>query len=999
MRVRIFILLILFLFQFIEAQNLPNDCQNYIQACDNQNVSYNVSGAGTQEIVPPSCSSQEHNSLWIRVTIDQPGTLGFTIAPQSSSINEDYDFWVFGPVTDCNNLGTPIRCSTTNPSAAGLTSNHTGLNATSSDLSEGPGPDGDSFVKELIALAGQSYFIVIDRPIGNSSFSLNWTGTATIMNPFSSINLPDFPVVSLCDEGNDNSEAFDFSTLDNSVLNGLSGFSISYHYSSQDASLNVNPIVGVTNIPAGTYYARIISTTIRCSEIKTVQVNFDALTTNDFQTDICENAATNSVIYDLSTHNNQIYTGTQQVTFKYFLNNSDATNNQNEITNWQNIVLPIGVNQFYVRTEKGSCLDISTLTINVYQRPQINSLVTLKQCDDDTDGFSPFNLNEADLLIVSNLSGLTISYFESLQDAQNNVNPIANSSAYINQTVNTQTLYYRVINSNNCSDTGQLNLIVSATQIPSTFTPIEVISCEDTFGTLEDGLAEFDFSSAQATIANLFTNQTVHVVFYETLADALAESNPISLTAATNYINQIAPHSQEIYVRVDSDLNNECVGLGKYVKLIVEANPVISPKTIRGCDDDHDGVVAFDTTTIEQELLNGLTNVTVSYTTQAGQNFTTLPHPFVTGSQTLTVHLVNNTIKGCSYSSTLDFVVDGKPVLQPIDSSLLTRCDDETDPLQQTGMVHFDTSSFESTIINGQTNLIVEYYDQNNNLLSSPLPNPFFTGTQNVSVKVMNIDNRDCYETLVLPFIVNPRAKIFVDGTTEYLCIDNPNDVQNLNAGLQDPSQSNQFTYQWFLNNQPITGANQYVFMATQTGNYSVDVFTNEGCVSRRNINIIPSEIGTITGVDIQDFSDPNRIEILVMGQGDYEYSLDGVNFQDSNVFYNVSFGIRTVFVNDKNGCGIDSREITVLLIPKFFTPNGDGSNDFWNVKGFENRFSENALISIYDRYGKLIKQIFSNSTGWDGCFNGEKLPATDYWYVIDMPDGRVLRGHFSLIR
>ncbi|KIX20941.1 hypothetical protein SY27_09150 [Flavobacterium sp. 316] len=1000
MKKHYYLLLIIHLSFFSFSQNLPNDCQNYIQACDNQNISYNVSGAGVQEIIPESCSSSEHNSLWLRVTIDQPGTLGFTIAPQSTDINEDYDFWVFGPVSDCSNLGTPIRCSTTNPAAAGQTNNHTGLNASSIDINEGPGADGNGFVRQLTALSGQSYFIVIDRPIGNSPFSLTWTGTATILNPFKNINFPDYPDVVLCDEGLDNLELYDFSVLDNTILTGLTDFFITYHNSLQDASLNNNPIIGAANLNEGTYYARISSLTAQCTEIKTVNLIFDNISTNDVIETVCENTAANTIDYDLSNSNNSIYTGTQVVTYKYFTNLTDANNNANEITNWQNRTLSLGSHEFYVRTEKGTCFDTSKLIINVIQRPVINPIVELKQCDDDTDGFSAFNLTEAEDLIVANSTGLTISYFLNLTDAQDNINTITNVTSFVNQTINTQTIYYRVTNTNDCFRVGQLDLIVSATQIPTTFSPIVITSCDDTFGTNNDGIATFDFSGTQTVIAGLFTGQVVNVTFYENVQDALAEVNQIDIANASAYTNDNSPNTQDIYVRVDSDLNNDCVGLGKYVSLQVENHPIVPPKEIRGCDDDNDGIIDFITTDIETELLNGLTNVSVTYIDANNVVYDDLPNPFTTASQIMTVTLKNDTAKECLFVTTLEFIVDNKPTANPIQPDLLVKCDDdEINPLQQNGKFNFDTSTFDNIIKGTQTRVVIEYYDENNDLLPSPLPNPFEIGTQDITVKVINEDNNDCYDTIVLSFIVNPVPNIYIEGEEEIICTDDPSDSQVLNAGLVDETTIDDYTYQWYFNNQIIVGADQYNLTVTNSGNYSVDVIDNNLCSSTRNIVVNPSNIAVINNIEIVDLVDSNTITVLVTGDGNYQYSLDGENYQESNVFYDVQAGLKTVYVYDLNGCGITSETVSVLSVPKYFTPNGDGINDFWNVKGFNERFQESTLISIFDRYGKLLKQISSFSQGWDGTFNTVNMPSSDYWYSIELLDGRVKKGHFSLIR
>ena len=151
---------------FLGIAQQPNDCVNAIVICSNGSFSSNASGAGVQEV--SGCSSEEHNSIWIRVDVVKSGTLGFDLIPENTNLSVDYDFWVYGPNEDCSSLTTPIRCSTTNPIAAGQTNNHTGIGDAAMETFEGPGPDGDSYVEWIDVLDGESYYIVIDRPIGNA---------------------------------------------------------------------------------------------------------------------------------------------------------------------------------------------------------------------------------------------------------------------------------------------------------------------------------------------------------------------------------------------------------------------------------------------------------------------------------------------------------------------------------------------------------------------------------------------------------------------------------------------------------------------------------------------------------------------------------------------------------------------------------------------------------------------------------------------------------------
>lgn len=793
------------------AQNLPNDCVNYIQACGDQAVSYDVSGSGVQEIIPASCSSNENNSLWLKVTIDQGGTLGFTLIPQSSSITEDYDFWVFSPIATCSSLGTPIRCSTTNPQAAGQGNNHTGLNSSSVDTSEGPGADGDSFVKELAVSSGQSYFIVIDRPVGNSPFTLTWTGTATILNPFAGVTFTNFPPVTLCDEGNDNVELYNFDVLSADYLNGNSGFSVTYFETFSDASFDTNPLSGSTSISGGTYYARVSSGTSGCFEVKEITVIFQNITAIDYPTDACQETNTNYATINLSSYEASVYTGSQVVTFSYYANESDAIAMTSPLTNWTNLQLTEGTYTYFVRVGNTStCFDVAEITIQVLPKPVVNTNVQLKQCDDDTDGYSAFNLNEANSLVVNNVTGLTFTYFYTESDAIANANPIPNPTAFTNQTINTQVVYCRVTDANSCSIVTAVELLVGATQLPSTFQQLQFYSCDVSSGADNDGIGVFDFSSATTELTNYFLSQTVYVTYYETIEDALAETNAI--TNISNFANTTET-MQDIYVRIDSDINNECVGLGNYIRLHV------------------------------------------------------MPIP------------VKDTVG------------------------------------------------------------------------------------------------------------------------SEFICIDNSGDTAQLNAGLESGFSIGNYTYQWFLNNSAITDATNYNLTINQTGNYKAEVKDSNGCTYSYEVIVTGSEAAQIEEIIISDLTDIKELTIIATGSGDYEYSIDGENYQDSNYFSDVPYGIYTVYVHDKNECGTATKEVVVLGFPKYFTPNGDGINDYWNVFGINRKYSTASKISIFDRYGKLIKQYKSTDLGWDGNFNNQKLPATDYWCIVELPDGKLYKSHFSLLR
>ncbi len=196
-------------------------------------------------------------------------------------------------------------------------------------------------------------------------------------------------------------------------------------------------------------------------------------------------------------------------------------------------------------------------------------------------------------------------------------------------------------------------------------------------------------------------------------------------------------------------------------------------------------------------------------------------------------------------------------------------------------------------------------------------------------------------------------------------------------------------------------------------GVYTYTVSGSGACAdATATVTVTLSEAPVISSIDVVDFSDNNTITITTQGIvsgtdfgiGDFEYSIDGVNFQSENVFENVAPGTYTVTVRDTNGClpdAVITSGAVVMGAPKFFTPNNDGENDFWQIVNIQSQ--PDAQVSIYDRFGKLLTRFDGTSEGWNGFYNNESLPSTDYWFSVVMNDADgnpiVRRGNFSLIR
>lgn len=663
-----------------------------------------------------------------------------------------------------------------------------------------------------------------------------------------------------------------------------------------------------------------------------------------------------------------------------------------------------------------SCGMVSSIaTLTTYSLPVVTTPITLKQCDDDTDGISIFNLTQKNDVISSNYLNETFTYYTNLPAANSEnsafliPNPIAFNSG-------STSVFVRVVNSNGCYRIATIDLSVSVTQIPASFIIQNQYLCDDYIDSVNndrDGISgPFDFTNITTGLLTILPNN-VSIKYYKTQADFLAETdasgNSLAITNISNYRNSGFPGSQTIWIRVDSTLDNSCFGF-KTFDVVVEALPTAYPINaqglIRKCDDDHDGLYGFDTSQIQTLVLNGQNGVNVKYFRADGTQLSTpLPNPFqVDQNETITIRVVNNTtqtagLQPCFDEVNLQFIVDDLPQIFPVSTNLTSICDDELNPVDQNGIYDFDTSTFQSTLLGSQTGLNIYYIDGNNNPLSAPLPNLFSTSTQTVKVIVENPINTTCFAQLNLPFIVNPTPKIDLK---EDIIICLPTTQALINAGILDGTPTSNYTFQWFNNNTPLIGETNPTYLVNLPGTYSVEVTNIFGCTKTRVITVTGSEIATIQSIDVVDLADVNTITINVSGLGDYEFAIDDVNgpYRSNSIFTNVPMGIHDIYVRDKNGCGsLGPIEVAVLGIPHYFTPNGDGYNDTWNVKGVNSVYNYKSIIYIFDRFGKLLKQIGTTGSGWDGTFNGQPLPSDDYWYNISFEDGRSAKGHFALKR
>ncbi len=440
--------------------------------------------------------------------------------------------------------------------------------------------------------------------------------------------------------------------------------------------------------------------------------------------------------------------------------------------------------------------------------------------------------------------------------------------------------------------------------------------------------------------------------------------------------------------------------------------------TIKNCDEDEnpDGFTNFNLSNAIEQINNSTNNYTISFhyskeDANTGDNAFN-PDSFNNKNainDTVYTRVENNL--GCFEVSTITLAVSTTS-LPPGFMETLIACDNYG---ENDGYFAFNLTEATTRILNKlpNQNLSVHYFRNEEDALLKK--NEITSQTNYINknaysetlfVRIENSDNGNCYgigEYLTL--IVNPLPEFEVK-TNEVICLDNPSTII-----LEPFNNLDTYSYVWTNNNNETISTENTLEVST-SGVYTVIATSNLGCESLPRTSIFEDSKGANISLDdliIVDDSNNNSITINDannnLGEYDYEYSLNNEfgPFQEKPFFDNIPAGIHTLYVRDTNNCKTVSLEVSIIGYPKFFTPNNDGSNDTWNIIGINRDFYPNSLLTIFDRYGKLIAQINPILESWNGLYNGRELPSTDYWFTVELRDKngniRSKQGHFSLIR
>ena len=619
---------------------------------------------------------------------------------------------------------------------------------------------------------------------------------------------------------------------------------------------------------------------------------------------------------------------------------------------------------------KDGTTEIITENIDVQQPPKAYGIENIEACENSPgSGFSMnFDTSDIENQVLRDQTDKTVTYIDGSGNEYKILpNPFSNTIAH------RETIKVRVSKIDNlcCYDETSFDLIVK--ELPELTQVQDIFECSAN----GNGFSTFDLKEIKENIVT----ENISVKFYFQDGERIPDSD---LEQVTNKVKDLEAITVKA-LNTETGCSNETT-----FNIGITASPIAhNLSELTACDDNSDGISEyFDTGNIEQDVLGNQENMEVSYFNEAGDQIATpLPNPYTNtyaNEEILTVR-VTNPVSGCYSDTYLKLQTSSQPSInKPLD---LYSCDTGN------GIGSFDLSGIEEQLIGNQSGLITHYTDENGNQLPSPLPENYQNKkewTETIYALVESESSSICYSETSFDLIVNELPEI--DLENEYfLCDLEP----FLNLQVDQKLDSWTWSYQ-----DGTVISESYEANLTDAGTYTLKI-SKEGngvlCERSFSFNLVRSILPSIEEVIVQDLSDNNHISVMTSGDGDFEFSIDDIHYQESNSFYNLTGGIYTVKVRDKNGCGMATKEVVLVSYPKIHTPNNDGYHDFWQIEGIE-KFPGSRTM-IYDRYGKFLKQLNSRDKGWDGTFNGNPMPTDDYWFAVYFSDGRTFNGHFSLIR
>lgn len=697
----------------------------------------------------------------------------------------------------------------------------------------------------------------------------------------------------------------------------------------------------------------------------------------DFQNDGTENVK-------LSTLNGAI-AGNQPVTVSYFINSTNANANSGPITMYllTNSNSPAII---YVRldmvADNGDCFRVYPVTLNLVASPALTNEVVNANlgriCDNNNDDSEAYDLTQHQSQIYSGPETYAYSYYLNYNPANSTF-----SNGIIDPTVFRITesieVYVRV-SSGACFAVAKIN--INFNFLPTVIIkPTILAKCDKGY----DYGETYDLNDAKADMyiasQNTDTLADMDVTYYSTKEDANL-GTPVISNFQTTYVNTIT-----FWARFESK-NTHCFSVSSIV-LKTYFPPKAIPSTIQVCDSNLDSNPEVNLlspeytknmvseTDPENHFMFFLTpgDVLSNNQIQNPENFSPVPFP-------TRIYVLVENLAGCfTLPSSIDFILG--PVL-PVNSGpyVLEQCDEGNDGKETLKLDQFENQIYTSAST-------YSYYptleDLNKDINKIATPSAYsYDNKIHPPVIFIKVDDGNLCPALVKIDINLKNTPIF-ELPPYYFCP---------GVGIKiepDLSFLDRVEYTWKNPEGEIIAKDPYIDDIKTEGQYSLTIRIANNCTYTEYFDVIAYEVPIITqliGLSATSY------QVTATGSRKIVYSIDGINWQDSNIFENITPGPVRFYVRfeDSKCLGLTKDGLSVNII-NVITPNDDGVNDTWTFKDLDVFKDVPSNLKIYDRNGIMVyEQSSTDRFIWDGKFNGRSLPTASYWYIMTLPD-KVITG------
>lgn len=792
--------------------------------------------------------------------------------------------------------------------------------------------------------------------------------------------------ISACDNDADGQEVFDLTSVHNDIIANANSFTFTHYPTEQDAIDGTNEIATPDAYTSGSATIwTVVSTTSGCQETTTIDLILnDPPTVANASLDICANPD-GDYIFNLTDAEATITSGATGLTLSYFTSQTAAEDDDATglVTDEASYTSATDAEVIYVRVvNSDECFSIAEITLNHSEQPVATAPDNIQLCDLLDDGSETVDITVNEATITGGATDVTVTYHTSLENAQNG-SPSINTPTSYDLNTGTTTVYVRVENTGGCFATTQFDVIIDEgiTLSPATLELCDIDS---------DGTENWDLSLAND---DLISGTGYTFTYYPTEQDVLDGTNEI--TNFTSYPSG----SGTVYVLVSNA--QDCSSIGEITLDLKDLPSVNTNLEYEVCDPEFDGTYAFNLSDLDGLVVNSTSGVSISYhNTQAGaedgtdeftqadaNNITTLP---------MEVYVRVEESQGglsCANFTSVNLVAG---VQSQINTNIdpLEACDDGF------GTGTFDLTAMASVVTNENTDHWVSYHNsesdaQNDRNPIDPDNAQLAAGTVYVRVEATG----KCPSITQFEVVISPKPLAEIIAPTTAFCA---TDSIQISANGYDPA----LTYEWKDRIGNLLGEGETIQLAGESGDQTISLFVTNpdtSCTADTSMEFESIEVPVVTSLNTTN----NSITVSASGDGPFEYSLDGENWQQSPTFDNLAPGMYDIYIRSITaGCDGTGMSTLVLNLSNVITPNNDGLNDYFEVPFMdafrdENGNVQKSTFSIYNRYGKqlFVDESSNEKTSfiWNGTSNGRTLPSGDYWYLLELADGRKVMGHITV--